>query len=263
MIKIHLPFTTFITRIQFIAVFVSLFICSCASAPKSLQDSENLIPALHKAAVEAEKTYNYTSATNLYRSLKSTSPEDILFTLGLARNLRYSGDSAQSIIILTESIKKISDQNHSTEKSQLLAELGKAYIANKHTEKAIKVLVEAVELVPNRWDLYSALGIAYDFQNMPDTAQKNYLKALECSPNNYDVINNFALSLASAGKLDEAITMLERIAQSIRSTVQQRQNLAMLKALKGSSSEAEYLIRKDLPKSMADKNTAIYKRMMR
>ena len=150
MFKIHLHFITFYAKPSLLAVFISLFICSCAVAPSSLKDSKNLIPTLHRAAVEAENTYNYASATNLYRSLNSTSPNDVLFILGLARNLRYSGDSAQSIIILTEGIEKISDQNHSTEKAQLLAELGKAYIASKHTEKAIKSLDEAIEITPNR-----------------------------------------------------------------------------------------------------------------
>jgi cell division protein FtsN len=75
------------------------------------------------------------------------------------------------------------------------------------------------------------------------------------------VLNNLALSQAMTGDVDAGINLLRRAGQQTGASVQIRQNLALLLAMKGSLGEAERLVRADLPKEMADANMEVLARI--
>jgi Flp pilus assembly protein TadD len=173
--------------------------------------------------------------------------------LSLARNLRFSGQAQNAIVVIGQLIAK---QGRTP---PLLTELGKAYLAADQDNLALPTLLEAKEKAPNDWDVLSTLGVAYDYQGNYAEARVAYAQALIASPSNPAVLNNLALSQASGGDLDGAIATLEQAIDQPAASAQTRQNLALLMALKGDPDAAERLARKDLPPDVADNNNAYFR----
>jgi Flp pilus assembly protein TadD len=121
------------------------------------------------------------------------------------------------------------------------------------------VLERAKAAAPLNWEAPSTLGVVLDYMEQNGLAQAEYAAALQLSPDNPTVLNNLALSLAQEGRLDEAISTLERAVDQQSAQLQSRQNLALLLALKGKPVEAERLVRKDLPPDMAENNLTYYR----
>ena len=86
-----------------------------------------------------------------------------------------------------------------------------------------------------------------------------WVQALMLSPGNPKVLNNVALGIALAGRLVEAICLLRLAVQHPQATVQVRQNLSLLLAMKGDVEEAGRLARADLPTAISDNNIAFFK----
>jgi Flp pilus assembly protein TadD len=73
------------------------------------------------------------------------------------------------------------------------------------------------------------------------------------------VLNNLALSEAVAGELDKAIATLRRAADLPSATMQTRENLALLLAMKGDTEQAANLTRHDLTDAQAKANIETYR----
>lgn len=212
-------------------------------------DTEVAITAtLRETAAASEKAYDHAAATAHYRRLFERDPQDVAALVGLARNLRISGQAREAIRTLKDTMAK------QGEKGELLLELGKAQLAASLIGDARETLAAAQEKLRENWQTHAVLGIVLDRLDDHDAAAAEYRKALKLSPNNIPVLNNLALSLVQAGKLDEGISVLEKLAHGERSTMQVRQNLALLYGLKGEFALAERLIREDLPADVAAEN---------
>ena len=72
-------------------------------------------------------------------------------------------------------------------------------------------------------------------------------------------MNNYALSLAQNGEVEEAIKILKPIILSEKTTVQTRQTLALLYNLSGSFKKGQALMQRDLPNEIVEKNMKIMK----
>ncbi len=217
--------------------------------------TESLKASLYDAAGAAERVGNYASAVTFYNSLHTRKPEDVRATIGLARNLRYIGAADSAVEILNKALEESPDD------PVLVAEMGKAQLAAGLPEEALATLLRARELVPTNWRVHSALGIAYDRLGRYDAARLSYAGALDLSPNNVIVLNNLALSHVQTEELDRGIELLKRAAARPKATVQVRQNLALLYALKGNIEEAEKLARQDLPEKIVRTNVEYYRRL--
>jgi Flp pilus assembly protein TadD len=237
------------------AVAAGLLLAGCeATAPAEMKpDAAALQDAQLKAGQQAEATYNYSDAVNIYQGLHAAKPDDPQLALSLARNLRFAGQPQNAIAILSQLIGK---QGRT---APLLTELGKAYLAADQDNLALPTLLEAKEQAPNDWEILSTLGVAYDYQGNYADAREAYAEALIASPSNPAVLNNLALSQASSGDLDGAIATLEQAIDQPAASAQTRQNLALLMALKGDPDAAERLARKDLPPDVADNNNAYFR----
>jgi Flp pilus assembly protein TadD len=236
-------------------VAAGLLLAGCgAMAPAEVKpDAAALEDAQRKAGEQAEATYNYADAVNIYQGLRANKPDDPQLALSLARNLRFAGQPQNAIAILSQLIGK---QGRT---APLLTELGKAYLAADQDNLALPTLLEAKEQAPNDWEILSTLGVAYDYQGNYADAREVYAEALIASPSNPAVLNNLALSQASSGDLDGAIATLEQATDQPAASAQTRQNLALLMALKGDPDAAERLARKDLPPDVADNNNAYFR----
>ena len=180
---------------------------------------------LRSAAERSQSANDYQAATGYYQNLQERDPSDIDAAIGLARNLRLSGQSGEAVRMLTASLQ----QNSS--RLDLKAELGKAQLAAGLSREAIATLSDVVTRAPSDWRALSALGIAHDVTGDPVKAQKRYNAALVVSPDAVSVLNNLALSMTLSGNLAGGITTLERAARLRGSGVQVRQNLALLYAM--------------------------------
>jgi Flp pilus assembly protein TadD len=232
-------------------LLATFMLASCVSGPD--QDDfgatqEALTNTLRQAAENAERTYKFEAAASHYGRLSEREPDSILPILGQARNLRYAGAPRDAITVLRRAFETLGEQ------TPLLLELAKAQFASSFTADARETLGRLRELTPGDWQVYSMQAMLEDTKGRYDEAQELYRSALALSPDNLSIINNYSLSLAQAGDLTQAIQLLERIAYGEKSTIQTRQNLAMLYVLSGDRESAQKLVEGDLPPDLAREN---------
>ncbi len=246
-----------------LAACLSAPMAACGTLPGTSGDSgadtsstdakpSQIDPQLKMAALQAEAQHNYLEAAQHYQSLLSRDPNNLELAIALARNLRFAGSTPQDVDILNQLILK-----HGRT-PQLLAELGKSYVASDRMNLAVPVLQECASMPGATWDAFSALGVAYDYQGDFANARQAYAQALMLSPRNPEILNNLALSQAQSGDLTGAIETLGQAVDQPSASAQVRQNLALMMALRGDTSGAERLARKDLPKEMAEQNASYY-----
>lgn len=230
------------------------FLGACAPTEKAGREI-SYRETLKDAAIVANQSFDYEAAATHYRSLYERDPSDTEALLGVARNLRYLGSSAEAIETM---VKGISDHGKIP---AFVLELGKSQITARRFDEARATLESAINLMPDNWDVQSSAGILHDYVGEFEAAQAAYGRALELSPDNVAVINNLALSLAQSGKISEGIVILAKLVKDRRSTPHTRQNLAMLYALAGDIKNAEKLARQDLPPDAAIENLATFQQM--
>ncbi len=242
------------------AVAVALMLSACGlttdgedvAATEPAKIDEPISDFLRNAAETSQSSNNYAAATDYYQKLRLRNPGDVEATIGMARNLRLSGQASEAARMLTASL----EENPS--RLDVKAELGKAQLAAGLSREAIATLTAVVIQVPGDWRALSALGIAHDVTGNPGKAQELYNAALVVSPNAVSVLNNLALSLTLSGDLEGGIDTLERATRLQDSGVQVRQNLALLYAMRGDLNAAERLLRRDLSTEIVQHNLRYY-----
>lgn len=212
----------------------------------------SLQPYLQEAATQAEESLDYASAAAYWGAIYNNRPGDKAAALHYARNLRYANDAGTAINVLN---KALETQPGDT---QLLGERAKAAAAIGAFEQALPDIDRAIAADQKDWALHSARGVLLDRLNRQSEAEAAYNQALSLSPGNPKVLNNLALSLALAGRKEEAIAQMRRAAASPDASLQIRQNLSLLLAMQGDLSEADRIAQTDLPAKMAESNTAYF-----
>ena len=152
-------------------------------------------PSLRAAAANAEANQDYKGAAQHWRTLYQRHPEDRIIAVQLARMTRYAGQPQQAADLMQSHLARRPDDG------ELLAELGKDYLAADRTGLGLRTLEQARAVAPSRWDVHSALGVAYDMEGRKAEAEAAYAKALELSPGNPQVLNNLGLNQALQGRL--------------------------------------------------------------
>ena len=236
-------------------VFAAAWLLACSSTPEDggfPAGNEALIETLRQTAENAENTYNFEAAAGHYSRLAERQPNSLEPILGEARNLRYAGRPRDAISALRRAMEEHGEQ------TPLLLELSKAQFASALTLDARETLTRLRELTPDDWQVYAMQAMLEDNKGEFASAQELYRSALALSPGNPSIVNNYSLSLAQSGELDQAIQLLEPIVYGEKSTLQARQNLAMLYVLKGDTESAEKLVEGDLPPDMARQNLSTF-----
>jgi Flp pilus assembly protein TadD len=124
---------------------------------------------------------------------------------------------------------------------------------------ALEPLKKAQALAPRDWTVYMLEGLAHEQNEQPDDARAAYLQALTLSPNNPAVLSNLALWYAKRGDTGQAETLLRTAVAQPSVKAQERQNLALVLGMEGRFTEAEQLMRQDLPPPVTDNNLAYLK----
>ena len=221
-----------------------------ASQEQALTDS------LAGLARDSEAAFDYQAAAGHFARLIERLPDEPWVVVAQARNLRYLGRPRDALKVL-----RVGMVSHGEE--PLLLELAKAQFAAAMVNDSYETLLELLETTPDDWQIHSMLGMMYDRQERYDDARESYERALALSPENPSVINNLGLSLAQSGQLDTAIETLEALVRGEESTLQARQNLAMLYVIRGDLLRARALASQDLPPDRVDQNLAAYGLMAR
>lgn len=239
-----------------LAAVVAGLLGGCAAAPgatDSADMAERVDPALRAAALNAEASQDYKGAAQHWRTLLAHHPDDRGIAVSLARALRFSGDGQQGADLMQATVARLGRD------SDLMAEMGKDYLAADRLGLARRSLAEAGRLDPLRWDVPDALAICDDLDGKAADAAVHYTAALKLSPDNPEVLNNLALSQALAGDLGTAIATLRRADDQPTAGPEIRQNLAFLLALRGDSAGAERIATHDLSTGARRANAEIYR----
>jgi Flp pilus assembly protein TadD len=139
---------------------------------------------------------------------------------------------------------------------EAMLELGRAHIARGQAFYGIAALEGARDARPADWQAWSLLGTAYDQVRRPDDARAAWAQALALSPENPAVLSNMAMSAMTRGDTAAAEPLLRRAVAQPGASLKVRLNLAMVLGLTGNLTEAEQMLRRDLPPEAADRNLA-------
>ena len=229
---------------------VAALAAGCAS--ESDRKADAITETLTQAAVASESNGDYVGAANQYTTLMQRRPDNLEVTLGLARNLRYTGRGKEAARVLDDAQARFSDR------VPFVLERGKAKLAAGDARTAIDLLTRARDLDGRDWEVHAALGIAFDLVESYDKAKAAYETARTLSKDNPVVLNNMAISAALSGKLDEAIRLLEGAPVAARHSPQIRQNLALFYGIKGDMEKAEGLAKMDLDEAAVRNNMAVF-----
>jgi len=140
-----------------------------------------------------------------------------------------------------------------------LLESARGYIEMDKGFYALEPLKKAQAAAPRDWTVYMLEGVAHEQNEQPDDARNAYLQALAISPNNPAVLSNLALWYAKRGDTCEAEKLLRTASAQPTANAQERQNLALVLGMEGRFTEAEQLMRQDLPPPVTDNNLAYLK----
>ncbi len=247
-------------NLRAVAILMAGLLAGCAAAPDASAPSDlaaRVDPALRMAAISAEASHDYKGAAQHWRTLLAHHPDDQGIAVSLARALRFSGDGQEAADLMQATAARLGHN------SDLMAEMGKDYLAADRMGLARRSLAEAGRLDPRRWDVPDALAICDDIEGKPQAAAAHYAAALKLSPDNPQVLNNLALSQALAGRLDAAIATLRRADDQPTAGPEVRQNMAFLLALRGDSTQAERIATHELPTGAQRANADIYRAIAR
>jgi Flp pilus assembly protein TadD len=136
--------------------------------------------------------------------------------------------------------------------------LAKAFLKTGKPELALSPLSKALEASPDDPKLLLLQGVTQDLAGRHGEAQAYYRDGLVRAPGNPALTVNLALSLALSGNYPNAIAVLQPLAMSPAGSAQERQTLALIYGLNGSTAEAARLGRIDLDDAAVEHNLAYY-----
>ncbi|MFZ3233989.1 MAG: tetratricopeptide repeat protein [Stellaceae bacterium] len=136
--------------------------------------------------------------------------------------------------------------------------LARAYIETGRPELALAPLHQALALSPDDPRLLVLLGVVEDVEGRHRQAQLDYRRGLQRAPGDPALTVDFALSLALSGNYPNAIAALQPVAMAASASAQERQTLALIYGLQGSTDEAARLGRIDLDEAAVEHNLAYY-----
>jgi Flp pilus assembly protein TadD len=137
-----------------------------------------------------------------------------------------------------------------------LLESARAHIGQNQGFYAIEPARKAMTAAPKDWRPPSLLGVAFQQVGRAPEARQAWEKALSLSPENPSVLANLALAHAADNDYPTAEGLLRRAAARPDAGLRVRQNLALVLAMQGKFTEAERLVREDLPPESANAQLA-------
>jgi Flp pilus assembly protein TadD len=195
-------------------------------------------------------------ATEVYGERYRANPRDAEAALAYGQALRNTGQRAQAAAVLEQATIA-----HPGNKA-LLAAWGRALADNGNFQQAFDVLGRAHSPDNPDWRILSVQGAALDQMGRHDEARRYYASALKIVPDEPSVLSNLGLSYMLSRDLPKAEETLRQAYASTRADARVRQNLGLVVGLQGRFSEAESIVKADLPPEEATANVAYLKEML-
>jgi Flp pilus assembly protein TadD len=205
---------------------------------------------------EAQPDADPRRTTEVYGDRYRANPKDADAALRYGQALRVTGQRAQAVAVLEQAIIA-----HPGDKP-LLAGYGRALADNGNFQQAFDVLARAHTPDNPDWRILSVQGTALDQLGRHDEARRYYASALKIVPDEPSVLSNLGMSYVLSKDLPKAEEALRRAYGGANADARVRQNLALVVGLQGRFSEAEAIVRADLPADEATANVAYLKQML-
>jgi Flp pilus assembly protein TadD len=191
-----------------------------------------------------------------YRERVHANPKDVDATLTYAKALRATGQRAQAVAMLEQAV--LAQPGNKA----LLAGYGRALADNGNFEQAFEVLGRAHTPEDPDWRILSAEGAVLDQLDRHDEARQYYSSALKIRPDDPSVLSNLGLSYLLSKDLPKAEETLRQARKLAPGDMRVRTNLAVVVGLQGRESEAETIMKADLPPEEGATNVAALKRLL-
>ena len=195
-------------------------------------------------------------SVDAYGERYRANPKDADAALRYGHALRATGQRAQAVAVFEQATIA-----HSTNKA-LLAGYGRALADNGNFQRAFDVLSRAHSPDNPDWRILSVQGTALDQLGRHDDARRYYASALQIVPEEPSVLSNLGLSYVLSKDLPKAEETLRRAHSRAGNDARVRANLALVVGLQGRFSEAESIVKADLPAEEAAANVAYLKQML-
>jgi Flp pilus assembly protein TadD len=195
-------------------------------------------------------------SVEVYGERYRANPKDVDAALAYGQALRATGQRAQAAAVFEQATIA-----HPGDKL-LLAGYGRALADNGNFQQAFDVLSKAHSPDNPDWRILSVQGTALDQLGRHDEARRYYASALKIVPEEPSVLSNLGLSYVLSKDLPKAEEVLRRAYATGRADARVRQNLGLVVGLQGRFSEAESIVKADLPADEAAANVAYLKEML-
>ena len=206
---------------------------------------------------EPSPTANPQGGVEVYGERYRANPKDADAALAYGQALRASGQRAQAAAVLEQA--NIANPGNKA----LLAAWGRALVDNGNFQEAFDVLSRAHTPDNPDWRILSVQGTALDQLGRHDEARRYYANALKVVPGEPSVLSNLGLSYMLSKDLPKAEETLRQAYASPNADARVRQNLALVVGLQGRFSDAETIVKADLPPDEAAANVAYLKEMLK
>ncbi|MEM8986547.1 MAG: hypothetical protein AAGC95_07470 [Pseudomonadota bacterium] len=251
-----MPFRIKTVKPSLFAIAAGLVATACVSGPGANEARVKGAPLGVQSAVAPPPGTDPIAEAAFWGTRYDRAPGDKDAAVAFSQALRRIGSLKEAASVIQKSAAA-----HPND-AALQLELGKILVADNRAYQGVQHIENAVQAGMTDWRTRSAYGVALDQIGAHREAQAQYDLALAAAPEETTVLNNKALSLALAGRLDDAEWTLRAAAGRGDASAQIRQNLALILGLKGEFREAERLARADLPPQVADNNIAYFRGLL-
>src|SRR6195952_5291771 len=220
------------------------------------QTMSDITGSITSSKAEARPDGDPRRAVEVYGERYRANPKDADAALRYGQALRATGQRSQAVAVFEQAT--IANSGNKA----LLAGYGRALADTGSFQRAFDVLSSAHTPANPDWRILSVQGAVLDQMNRHDEARNYYAAALKIRPEEPSVLSNLGLSYMLSKDLPKAEATLRRADQGGKADPRVRQNLGLVVGLQGRFSEAESIVRADLPADEAAANVAYLKQML-
>jgi Flp pilus assembly protein TadD len=229
---------------------LALSLCSCQTIASS-----DITGSLGDTA-EASPSADPRRDVDAYRERYRANPRDPVVALQYGKVLRANGERSQAVAVLEQA--SIANPKNKA----LLAGYGRALADNGNFQQALDVLSQAHSPEDPDWRILSAQGAVLDQLGRYEEARQYYASALKIVPDEPSVLSNLGLSYLLSKDLAKAEETLRRAHSLQEKEPRVRMNLAVVLGLEGRTTEAEGIVKAELPPEEATAKVAELKRLL-
>src|SRR3954452_1134430 len=241
-----------LARLFVSAAATALLAASLAGCQTMADITGSITPAKPEATADTDPRRAVEAYGERYRA----NPKDAEAALRYGQALRATAQRSQAAAVLEQATIA-----HPGNKA-LLAAYGRALADNGNFKQAFEVLGRAHTPDNPDWRILSVQGTALDQLGRHDEARRYYASALKIVPEEPSVLSNLGMSYVLSKDLPKAEENLRRAYGQAGADTRVRQNLGLVVGLQGRFTEAETIVKADLPPDEAAANVGYLKQML-